>query len=1227
MHLIVDNKQATTREKIVPGCCKAKLRGESLFREGRLLTMRCSFFISWITVVLLSGSTRLAHGQAIATLTGYVTDATTGKPMSFAHVYVNGSTRGTTTDEKGYYVLAGVPLGTVEIAASFVGYQATTQPIRFDNTAPQKVNFRLKPSEQTLDAVTVRGNSKIWERHLRQFKKQLFGEPFGGQCLLVNSEVLQFKEERGHLYATANEPLIIENGATGYRLIYALQHFDATPSGNVYWAGTARFEEVKPENERQASRFQRNRLIAYKGSIRHLMASLITNTFEQAGFLVYQEDLTKPVSVERPSITLAAAVNDDKRLIPVKASTLIQSGRLATERRLVSPMKLIVFYTNAVSGFSPYPDARYAYTEMKLPSGQLQLTVDGVITLPEGMEVKGSMGNHGLSALLPADWKPEGAETKPLTHELLATQGKLAPPDACLGRITAAFNEPFKVLAPTLFVHIDKPVYATGDRLWMSLYLLDAGSHQPANGQTALQVDLLTPTGKLVQHQWVRIVDGRGEGNLRLSDTLMTGMYRLRAYTDEDDAQRRPAFERSVAIYNLFRNEVSTRNDSIPQPVDIQVLPEGGRWISGLLARLGVKIVQPNGRGLSIAGRIVDDLGTEVVRFKTNQRGMTSVSMVPKAQRTYYADVTHINQAQRVPLPKPEPEGLLLSADAISDTTRLALTILSTNRAVTDSAYILIQQHGRVVDERKILLQHGVAKVSLPMLSWLPGLAQITLYDASARPQAERLIFVPEFVQPVRVVLEVDKTQYQPREPVILSVHLNDKGVPALATLSASITDADGVPVDTADASLPAHLLLTGELRGPIENPNQYVVNPSAETRQALDDLLLTQGWRRVSGTSETERLGGVSLRGRILTAKNAPILGAQITVTSTGRGQSFVKTANADEQGRFRLGGMALADTVQLMMQIADSKLKTIPANEVLVVLEGPGKRWESGKIPVLPNGPTLRAQLAAARIRQEANADFYRDKTVNVLKEVTVRARKQEERPDDLQQRSVHNAADAVLVFDEKSPVYPNLYEMIEGRLAGVTVTRAPTPPGAQSVRGSSYLVSIRGTNSLKSGTQPLYLLDGVPIQDVDGTALMNVNPSDIERVEVLKNAGTTGLYGVRGGNGVIAFYSKRARSMQGSVRPREGMTPIQFVGYPSVQREFYRPGFPTEATTDSLSGPVSYRDVLYWKPILQTDSRGYGQLRFPLTDAVRTVRVVVQGVTADGRPVLGVQLIRVQ
>ncbi len=354
---------------------------------------------------------------------------------------------------------------------------------------------------------------------------------------------------------------------------------------------------------------------------------------------------------------------------------------------------------------------------------------------------------------------------------------------------------------------------------------------------------------------------------------------------------------------------------------------------------------------------------------------------------------------------------------------------------------------------------------------------------------------------------------------------------------------------------------------------------------------------------------------------KNQPIPGAQLTVASTGAGKSFVKSTGADEQGRFRLAGLAITDTIQLMTQLADRKRNILSPKEGFLVQERPGQQWEVSQLTSAPNWSMLRAQLEAARIRQGANADLYRDKTTKVLEEVTVRAQKTEERPDDIQQRSLHTKADAVLVFDDKSPTYSNLYEMIQGRLAGVTVTRE----GAAQAR--SYKVFMRGVNSFKSGMQPLYLIDGIPVQDPDGTALMQFNSGDIERVELLKNGGTSGIYGVRGGNGVIAFYSKSKRSMQGKAKPQAGMTPIQFIGYPSVQREFYVPRYDADAAAGPVSGPIDHRDVLYWKPMIQTDGQGHSQLRFPLSDVVRTVRVVIQGITADGRPVLGVQLVRVQ
>ena len=87
----------------------------------------------------------------------------------------------------------------------------------------------------------------------------------------------------------------------------------------------------------------------------------------------------------------------------------------------------------------------------------------------------------------------------------------------------------------------------------------------------------------------------------------------------------------------------------------------------------------------------------------------------------------------------------------------------------------------------------------------------------------------------------------------------------------------------------------------------------------------------------------------------------------------------------------------------------------------------------------------------------------------------------------------------------------ELLEGRSAGVRVIRLPS--GGVSVQ-------IRGRGSIHGDTEPLYVVDGMPVQVTTGRGLLWLNPGDIERIEILKDAGATALYGVRGANGVVVI-----------------------------------------------------------------------------------------------------------
>jgi len=91
-----------------------------------------------------------------------------------------------------------------------------------------------------------------------------------------------------------------------------------------------------------------------------------------------------------------------------------------------------------------------------------------------------------------------------------------------------------------------------------------------------------------------------------------------------------------------------------------------------------------------------------------------------------------------------------------------------------------------------------------------------------------------------------------------------------------------------------------------------------------------------------------------------------------------------------------------------------------------------------------------------------------------------------------------------------------MLMNRFPGIVVTRGTD--GGLAIR-------IRGAISIRGGSEPLYVIDGVPIEPGPGGALFGINPYDIHTIEVLKDAAATTMYGVRGANGVIVIKTKQA------------------------------------------------------------------------------------------------------
>ncbi len=190
-------------------------------------------------------------------------------------------------------------------------------------------------------------------------------------------------------------------------------------------------------------------------------------------------------------------------------------------------------------------------------------------------------------------------------------------------------------------------------------------------------------------------------------------------------------------------------------------------------------------------------------------------------------------------------------------------------------------------------------------------------------------------------------------------------------------------------------------------------------------------------------------------------------------------------------------------------------------------------------------------------------------------------------------------------------NANQLIQGKTAGVTIFQSNAQPGGASS------IQIRGATSVNASSQPLYVIDGMPIENStlnDGgpnlssqsvftpaapNPLNTINPADIESIEILKDASATAIYGSRGANGVVLITTKSGKSgkvevsYDGSIAmqniAKEYDTPSAYeyaLGYNKVYDEYHRLRPDDPIFTNAVVKKFSSDEIAYYKDNGGTD-----------------------------------------
>ncbi len=233
------------------------------------------------------------------------------------------------------------------------------------------------------------------------------------------------------------------------------------------------------------------------------------------------------------------------------------------------------------------------------------------------------------------------------------------------------------------------------------------------------------------------------------------------------------------------------------------------------------------------------------------------------------------------------------------------------------------------------------------------------------------------------------------------------------------------------------------------------------------------------------DRFRAIDIKGKVLDENGAPLVGATVTVKGTNR------VAKTDQNGAFFLN--SIEDKAVLVISYIGYATREVEAASDI---------------------GSLTLNLADARLEEvKINAGYY---------SITDRERT----------GSISRITSKDI---EKQPVN-NILMALQNRVPGLQITQQTGVPGG------GFSIQIRGQNSIHSGNDPLYIIDGVnfPSTQISGSSTLvlgasgaspmsTLNPNDIESVEVLKDADATAIYGSRGANGVVLITTKKGKAAE--------------------------------------------------------------------------------------------------
>jgi hypothetical protein len=794
-------------------------------------------------------------------------------------------------------------------------------------------------------------------------------------------------------------------------------------------------------------------------------------------------------------------------------------------------------------------------------------------------------------------------------------------------KLTTSFKD-YNTIFPweKIYLHTDKPHYVLNDTIWIKAYgMIENGGDEPkATNSVPLYVDLYDAIfERYIDRIIIRLEEGKGQGDIVLPKDLKPGAYSLRAYTQWMRNFGDPAFfHKDIWVGELGENWEYVGAKS---RLNLGFYPEGGNLVEGIKSKIGFKATDGYGRSTDVIGYILDSQADTVMRFESEHLGMGSFEFIPKEGESYEVMAQSAEQPwTRLAFTAIQKQGYVLDFDPLFSENEIKVEIQHNLGKGNDSKklFLIGLSKGQKVYEKEFDGEKSTNSALINKEDFFPGIITFTLMDEETTLLAERLIYVHPFSQGT-AKFTTGKSTYTSKERVQMEIEVLDEFQSAVeGNFSISVTDAYQVIQPENEENIHSYFQLSSEVKGEIEQPDYYFNSKNPNAEKYLDNLLLTQGWRRFSwehlakleyppayGFEE-----GLTLRGKVSTLFGKAIKEPhELRMLVNHRfGMPILYEGQTNEVGEFSFLGLDYQDSVGIYLQAFIEKEKNngktseVKKNEVVMSIPEIPKFQERNKA-LLPSGDKYQdyeEYLVSVKEAKNMMEQFRLSQEIE-LGEVTVTG-KRSLRPDN---RAIQysNAPDRTMPVTKEFYYFQNVFHVLRGRFPGVNVVGdvfSINPPPGVIIRGGGATIANAGGVT--------FFIDGMRASP----GLVAILPvSEIEKIDIITSLNKGAVFGADGAGGVINVLTKAGNPNRDfSNEPITGNATINAKGYVPI-REFYSP-----TGVYDINAPIAidFRTTIYWNPNVVTDNTGKAQIEFLLTESKPEVFVNLQGISKSGEPI---------